>query len=122
MLQGNDPGMAIGITLRAHCDTRACQHTWTKHSPYGSLYKPVPPPSQHRKLYSHVSKNHRIKKAIISLNEINRLVLWLIGNVAYEVCVKFLNNVMNLIQSIFRAILYTEYIIFNPTNYTINNK
>jgi hypothetical protein len=44
MLQGNDPGMVIGITVyvivHQNCDTQGCQHTWTKRRSYGTLYNP----------------------------------------------------------------------------------
>ena len=44
MLQGNDPGMVIGITVdaivREYCDTQGYQHTWTKRRSYGTLYNP----------------------------------------------------------------------------------
>jgi len=44
MLQGNDPGMVIGITVgvivRENCDTRGCQHIWTKRRSYSTLYNP----------------------------------------------------------------------------------
>jgi hypothetical protein len=50
MLQGNDPGMVIGITVdvfvRKHSDNRGCQHIWTKRCSHGTLYNP------HRRLHS----------------------------------------------------------------------
>ena len=36
--------------------------------------------------------------------EINRLFLWLVRNIACDVGVKCLNNEINLMQSIFRAL------------------